>query len=84
MKRMSTSNVLIVGLDGLGIEIGAWLSPIPASAEADRLCSEKRRPCRCQILNHFRPSASDGQRSRHAGSPSFLTYRGNVWDLINF
>ena len=24
MKRMSTSNVLIVGLDGLGIEIGEW------------------------------------------------------------
>ena len=26
MKRMSTSNVLIVGLDGLGIEIGEWSS----------------------------------------------------------
>jgi hypothetical protein len=26
MKRMAVSNILIVGLRGLGVEIGAWAS----------------------------------------------------------
>lgn len=59
MKRMSASNVLIVGLDGLGIEIGEQPSPTLASGETDSFHSEEHRPRRRQIIVHLRPPASD-------------------------
>ena len=53
MKRMSASNVLIVGLDGLGIEIGGCRSLIFTSAETESFSSEEYRPRRCQVLDHL-------------------------------
>jgi hypothetical protein len=59
MKRMSASNVLIVGLDGLGVEIGERDPPTLTYAEADTFYSEEHRPRRCQVFDHLRPPTSD-------------------------
>jgi len=53
MKRMSASNVLIVGLDGLGVEIGKYRPLIFTSAETELFSSEEHRPRRCQVLDHL-------------------------------
>lgn len=50
MKQMLESNVLVVGLRGLGVEIGA--SP---------LTSEKRRPCWCKEHHAVRPRTGHAQ-----------------------
>lgn len=55
MKRMSASNVLIVGLDGLGIEIGEQRSFAFTPTKADFICSEEHCPRWCQVTNDFRP-----------------------------
>ena len=53
MKRMSASNVLIVGLDGLGVEIGEHPSLISTSAGTDSLSSKKHCPRRCQVFDYL-------------------------------
>lgn len=68
MQAMSQSNVLIVGMKGLGIEIGTIL---PNIFHLSR--SQKRGPRWCKVLNHLRPESRRDPRSQLAGT-RFLDY----------
>lgn len=57
MKKMATSNVLIVGMKGLGVEIGTLAKSGQAGKEAD-LFSKEHRSGRCQDRHNLRSQPS--------------------------
>ena len=72
MKRMAVSNVLIVGVQGLGVEIGrVFPLVILKPHRPDIPYSKEYRSCGCQVRNHLRSRTSHYPRSQLT-SQSFL------------
>lgn len=74
MKRMASSNVLIVGVQGLGVEIGVCIAFIAESFAHghDQNISERYRVGWGQVRYHFRPRTSDDSRLELAGAIVFV------------
>ena len=53
MKRMAASNVLIVGLDGLGVEIGAHAETLCLGRRSGRKFSQEHHPGGGQISDRL-------------------------------
>lgn len=75
MKRMAASNVLIVGVQGLGVEIGTlFIHPYINLVEVVRanqclrvVHSEEHLPCRCEERHDLRSRTRATTRPRLTG-----------------
>lgn len=69
MKKMAASDVLIVGMKGLGVEIGESTSA-HCRRQIAHVFSQERRSRGCQVGNDIRPQCSRDRRSRYTGKQS--------------
>src|SRR5689334_5806494 len=59
MKRMGSSNVLVVGLKGLGVEIGEYNNWFEKYGQRlTTSISQEHCPCRCEVPHAIRSCAS--------------------------
>lgn len=85
MKRMAASNVLIIGVKGLGVEIGKQSGThFPRLRIHAPPCSQKRRLGGCQVCDSVRSRASPGARLGHAGELSIQVDSGLVAHGLQF
>ena len=73
MKRMAVSNVLIVGLQGLGAEIGEIHQYISAIFIYQETFSQERCLGWCEIRHIIRSGTSDSPRPEHPGRLSAIS-----------
>jgi hypothetical protein len=73
MKKMATSNVLIVGMKGLGVEIGKLLINPQEDCEADT-SSQKYLSGRCQDRYYLRSEPCRDCRPWDSGSSTSAVF----------